>query len=50
MQSMETLKTRLVKAKTSLVLEHPFVGTNSFSFAVEDTVVRFEGLPGPLTI
>lgn len=27
MQSMETLKTRLAKAKTSLVLEHPFVGT-----------------------
>ena len=27
MQSLETLKTRLAKAKTSLVLEHPFVGT-----------------------
>lgn len=27
MQSIETLKTRLAKAKTSLVLEHPFVGT-----------------------
>ena len=27
MQSIETLKTRLAKAKTSLVLEHPFIGT-----------------------
>jgi predicted metal-dependent peptidase len=26
MQSIETLKTRLAKAKTSLILEHPFVG------------------------
>ncbi len=26
MQSLDTLKTRLAKAKTSLVLEHPFVG------------------------
>lgn len=27
MQSLDTLKTRLAKAKTSLVLEHPFVGS-----------------------
>jgi predicted metal-dependent peptidase len=26
MQSLDTLKTRLAKAKTSLILEHPFVG------------------------
>ena len=27
MQSLDTLKTRLAKAKTSLILEHPFVGS-----------------------
>jgi len=27
MQSIETLKTRLAKAKTSLILEHPFIGS-----------------------
>ena len=42
MQSIETLKTRLAKAKTSLILEHPFVGAIALGMPHDYMTPEFE--------
>ena len=44
MQSLDTLKTRLAKAKTSLILEHPFVGAIALGMPHDYMTPEFEAM------